>query len=135
MAAAVRRSALIALAGAAIMLAAAVPALGHYKSYYSSLSLGLHRSSAGETFDGRVSSPKPICKRGRKVVVHKVKPGSDARIGVDVTGSDGKWKVDPPGKNVVSGRYYATMRSKPLLKTAAHRHICAPVTTPSLPIA
>jgi hypothetical protein len=134
MTAAVRRVALIALAGAALALGTAVPAVGHTRSYFSSLSLAFHRSSAGDTFDGRVGAPKAVCKRGRKVVVHKIQPGSDTRIGADVTGSGGKWVVDPPGKSVAPGRYYATMRSKVLRKTAAHDHSCAPVTTLPLTI-
>jgi hypothetical protein len=118
-----------AVAAAVLALAAAGVAQGHTRSYYSSLSLTINRSPAGDTFLGRVGAPKAICRRGRKVVVHQIRSGSDTRIGADVTGADGKWVVDPPGKSIGGGRYYATMRSKPLLETAAHDHSCAPVTT------
>src|SRR3954447_9535409 len=129
-----RRAAPIALAAAALALGAAGPAQGHTQAYFSSLSIAFHDRATGDTFDGRIGSPKPICKRGRKVVVWRIQSGSHQRIGADVTASDGKWVVDPPGKSVRAGRYYATMASKVLRKTAAHDHSCSPVTASAITI-
>ena len=132
MAPAVRGTALVALAGAALALGTAGLAQGHTRVYFNSLSMAFHGSSAGDSFDGRVSSAKPICEQARKVVVYKAQPGSDARIGADLSRSNGKWEVDPPGKFVRPGRYYASMRSKVLRSGGGHEHSCAPVTTAPL---
>ena len=129
-----RRAAVLALAGAVLGLVTAGSAQAHTRAYFNSLSLAFHDRPAGDAFDGRVSSAKPTCERGRKVVVWRIQPGSYARIGADVSGSDGKWVVDPRGKSVPPGRYYATMARKVLARSSAHHHSCSAVTTPPITI-
>jgi hypothetical protein len=58
-------------------------------------------------FRGRVKSSLGACRRGRRVLVKKVRPGRDATVGTDRANRRGKWRVRKPNAR---GRFYAQVR-------------------------
>jgi hypothetical protein len=58
-------------------------------------------------FRGRVKSSLGACRRGRRVLVKKVRSGPDATVGTDRANRRGKWRVRKPNAR---GRFYAQVR-------------------------
>ena len=125
-----RRSALVASAVAALALATAGLAQGHTRTYFNTLTIKFRSSDSGDRFYGRVNSAKPGCEKGRRVVVLRTDRRGDVRIGADRTGGNGSWEVDPAGRSVPPGVYYARMRTKVLRRSGGHHHSCSDVVTP-----
>lgn len=73
----------------------------------------------GEVF-GFVKSDKPNrCAKNRKIVVLRVRPGKDKRVGSDTAEKSGNrymWSIGNPGLS--PGRYYAKARATPQCKGA-----------------
>jgi hypothetical protein len=81
------------------------------------------------SFSGKVGSTKPVCVKGRTVVVTRV---GGATIGEDKTATDGSWTVDPKNTPVTAGgQYTATVLKQKIVKrkNKKHKHVikCLPV--------
>lgn len=64
--------------------------------------------------NGRVTSPKKACVRGRKVTLHYVIKGEkNPRVGSDKTNRKGKFEIEEP---LFAGAYYAKVAKKSLGK-------------------
>lgn len=128
------RSRFVALAVAVLALVTAGLAQGHTNTYFNTLTIKFRSGPGGDRFNGGVHSAKPGCEKGRRVVVLRTNPGGDVRIGADVTGGRGRWQVDPVGRSVPRGAYYARMREKVLRRGGGHNHTCAAVVTPPITV-
>jgi hypothetical protein len=81
------------------------------------------------SFSGKVGSIKPVCIKGRTVVVTRV---GGPTIGEDKTATDGSWTVDPKNTPVSGGEQYsATVLKQKIVKrkNRKHKHVikCLPV--------
>jgi hypothetical protein len=81
------------------------------------------------SFSGKVGSTKPVCVKGRTVVVTRV---GGPTIGEDKTATDGSWTVDPKDTPVTGGEQYsATVLKQKIVKRKDknHTHVlkCLPV--------
>ena len=72
-------------------------------------------------FKGKANSSVAACKRGRSVVLKKVKPGTDARAGTKKTNRRGAWKLR---KGKAKGRYYAVVAKKVFTDSGGTTVIC-----------
>jgi hypothetical protein len=61
------------------------------------------------TFEGKVRSSDAACKRGRTVIVKRVKSGPDRVVGQDFTNDSGAYRVSAQNP---SGRFYALVTRK-----------------------
>lgn len=77
---------------------------------------------ATDAFRGRVRSPSARCERKRLVIVKKVRPGRDRRLGADVTNNKGRWRLGP--FRDPDGRFYATARRKQFVDQAGRSVVC-----------
>jgi hypothetical protein len=70
--------------------------------------------SHGLSFHGRVKSENSGCKDGRHVSLYRVfSDGSRQRVGLFVTGANGKWHVTVSGSAGISfSRFYAKVRQR-----------------------
>jgi hypothetical protein len=75
----------------------------------------LERRRVGSTitirgkFNGRVRSGAGFCRRSRRVVLKKVRPGPDRTVGRDRTNRRGVWRINKPNAR---GRFYARAQRK-----------------------
>lgn len=60
-------------------------------------------------YHGYVTSEVHKCEPGRRVVLFKLRPGADRKIGTDRSDREGGWNVDPPQR---SARFYAKVNRK-----------------------
>jgi len=72
-------------------------------------------------FKGKANSSVPACERGRMVVLKKVKPGKDARVGTKKTNRNGRWALR---KGKAKGRYYAVVAKKVFTDAGGTTVIC-----------
>jgi hypothetical protein len=70
--------------------------------------------SHGLNFHGKVKSENAGCKAGRHVSLYRVfSDGSRQRVGLFVTGANGKWHVNVSGSAGISfSRFYAKVRQR-----------------------
>ena len=70
--------------------------------------------SHGLNFHGKVKSENSGCKDGRHVSLYRVfSDGSRQRVGLFVTGANGKWHVNVSGSAGISlSRFYAKVRQR-----------------------
>lgn len=63
-------------------------------------------------FHGKVKSPNPGCREGRKVKLKRVfSGGPDLLVGTDTTDAHGRWRITPQGSAGISlARFYARVR-------------------------
>lgn len=106
--------AMVAIGVAALALAL-VPSAGAGGKASTKVSI----KGPGEVF-GFVKSDKPNrCAKNRKIVVFRVRPGKDKRVGSDTASRSGKrymWSIGNPGLS--AGRYYAKARATQKCKGA-----------------
>ena len=95
------------------------------KKFPTSVTINYHAGTYGDSFDGKVKSPKRACRRGRTVQVKLVLPGPDQIIGTDQSDAQGNWEVDAGGF-AASGAYYARAKKKKLRP----RRICRKAKSP-----
>ena len=62
-------------------------------------------------YHGRVKSNFEECEDGRRVILFRVKPGEDQKIGKDRANNRGKWRVPAPGNLAPGDRFYAKVRN------------------------
>lgn len=62
-------------------------------------------------YHGKVKSAFDECIDNRKVLLYKVKPGRDNKIGLDRANGNGKWQVDAPASLAPGDRFYAKVRN------------------------
>jgi hypothetical protein len=72
-------------------------------------------------FSGKANSSVASCRRGRRLVVKKVKPGTDARVATKKTNKNGGWKLR---KGSAKGRYYAVVAKKVFTDAGGTTVIC-----------
>lgn len=96
-------------------------------SHISIKSNGLH-------FSGKVTSPNAACKQGRHVSLYRrLSNGQRQRLGVDITGSSGKWHVNVSGFAGVSlSHFYAKVRRRSE-GTAGTIFVCKSADSPTIP--
>lgn len=63
----------------------------------------------GNSFDGKVKSDLRKCRKDRKVVAKKVKPGRDKKVGSDTTNRRGKYSIL---ERNADGTYYTVAKKK-----------------------
>jgi hypothetical protein len=83
----------------------------------------------GDKFNGKVKSKKKFCKKHRKVIVFRKKPGPDAKFGSDFTNKKGNYVV-APGKTAKSGNYYAVAKKKKKGKTVCKKGVSKTIFVP-----
>ncbi|MDQ4144791.1 MAG: hypothetical protein M3198_13825 [Actinomycetota bacterium] len=67
-------------------------------------------SQRANAFRGTVSSAEDRCERDRKVLVKKVRKGTNRLVASDLTGSQGRWRTG--GFPSPRGRFYAVAKRK-----------------------
>jgi len=75
------------------------------------------------SWNGEITSPKPTCKKDRKITVYRRNPGKDEKIGsvnsfpsLDPGDHTWYWLVEDPGKP--NGEYYAKAKATDRCKKA-----------------
>ncbi len=78
-------------------------------------------------FHGKVKSPNPGCREGRKVKLKRVfSGGPDQVIGTDTTDAHGRWRITPQGSAGISlAHFYARVR-RSSEGTAGTIFVCRP---------
>ena len=84
----------------------------------------LRYADRAHAFEGRVRSTKPRCRRGRRIVIKKVRRGPDRRIARDRTGRRGAWRRAARGD--LRGRFYARARRKTFVRRNGDKVVCRP---------
>jgi hypothetical protein len=84
----------------------------------------IKRFKHGSPFTGDVVSDKAKCERGRKVVVKKVTPGSDFKVGSDRTNRRGAFKVGHGGRAHGDGKFYAKVKKKRFTNNKGRVIVC-----------
>lgn len=96
-----RRSLLLLLTlAAALLTVGAASAVGD-----ATYSARIFVSEKFPAFHGAIHSKSAFCVAKRPVLVFRVRPGNDKRLGHRRSHGDGTWKV-PLGKKLSSGDYY-----------------------------
>jgi hypothetical protein len=120
-----KRLALLTVAACAIVLALALPALGHKITYDTNLQLKTDTlNDTTEQYSGKVTSNKAACKPGRTITV----TAAGALVGTTVSNAAGDWVLTgpiPPKGTVIT----ASTPKKFLVRNKKHRHKCAPAST------
>jgi hypothetical protein len=98
------------------LVATAAWVSAHNASFDSSVSIDYDRPN----FEGRVSSERDRCERGRTVQVFKKREGPDRLIGTDETNDNGFYSVNKPG---AQGRFYAVV-AREVFGGYGHTHVC-----------
>jgi hypothetical protein len=85
----------LAAAAVAVLAAVAVPSASAAVKFPTSVAITSIEKPAGSPlkFTGSVSSPKPKCRRNRKVVVFQDVAGPSIRIGSASTDNGGLWSL------------------------------------------
>ncbi|MGH2729530.1 MAG: Ig-like domain-containing protein, partial [Actinomycetota bacterium] len=78
----------------------------------------------GSPFTGDVVSDKAKCERRRKVVVKKVTPGSDFKVGTDRTSRSGAFTVGHGGRAHGEGKFYAKVKKKRFTNNRGRVIVC-----------
>lgn len=107
---AVRRSALLVVALATVLLPAA-PAVG--ASYSTEIIVSLKTPA----FHGKLKSNRNSCAINRTVKLFRERSGPDKLLGTDKSNAKAKWSI-PIGKRLTSGSYYARTPAKGSCKPA-----------------
>lgn len=123
-----RKVAAIAMAGSLALIAPLETAQAHRFNADGTTSIRYTRRGA---FRGRIRSPKKFCKKNRRVVIKRKRPGADKNVGETRSGGRGRWKVPKP--NARNGRYYADVKRK-RRKRHRHSHRCKPFTSRTIRI-
>jgi hypothetical protein len=84
--------------------------------------VSIRHQASPHRFRGRVSSARGRCRRGRRVVVKKVRRGPDRIVGRDLTNRRGRWSE--PHNRGGEGRYYARAGRKAFTNTFGDTIIC-----------
>jgi hypothetical protein len=120
-----RVGALVAVAAALVIIPTLAGA--HTARYPTSVTIHFQGSASGDSFSGKVKSPRPACVPNRRVKVVSGDHETSELVGATRADANGRWTVDPPGQFVAPGDYHAfvprKVRSKP-----GHRHICKAAT-------
>jgi hypothetical protein len=74
-------------------------------------------------FKGRVKSDREFCKKKRRIVIHRVRPGKDPVVARTVTNDNGRYSVKP-GPKVKQGKSYYAVAKRKKKKKHRHSHIC-----------
>lgn len=101
---AVRRSALLVVALAVLLL----PATAAAGSSYSTKVIVSLKFPA---FHGTLKSARSACSTDRTVKLFREKAGPDKLLGTDKSNAKAKWSI-PLGKRLTSGSYYAKAAAK-----------------------
>ncbi len=117
----------VLVAAVSVSLGAGV-ASAHRVIYKSTVSIKFTTSAYGDSFSGKVRSPRARCVKRRSVRVFRVATGPDTVIGTDTSSDTGAWVVNPGGF-ASPGDYYAKAKRKVLKRNARHRHICRGATS------
>jgi hypothetical protein len=104
-------------------------------TYSTHVTLTLHSNGSGDTFKGRVSSPRGSCIGKRKVTVFLVEgsspdPANDTKIRTAHTGQFGRYGVRPQGGFASPGDYYAKVARRVLTNVTCKRALSPVVTKP-----
>jgi hypothetical protein len=119
------RLAALALAVCAIVLAVAIPAIGHKVKYPTNLQLKIDTvNDTTDQFSGKVTSTKGACVVGRTITVFV----AGAPVAVTVSNVAGDWAVTGPTAPQNTD-VTATTPRKILKKNRKHRHKCAAAAT------
>lgn len=92
--------------------------LAHSKTYTTNVKI---QNYAGNTFSGKVGSPKPACRSGRDVTLKRVERGPNPTVGFDTTNAAGEWDITEPNAD---GKYRASVNGKGLGGGYRHNHRC-----------
>jgi hypothetical protein len=115
----------LAVAVCAIVLAVALPAIGHKVRYPTNLQLKIDKiNDTTEQFSGKVTSTKPACTVGRTITVFQ----AGVPVAVTVSNAAGDWAVTGPTAPKNTDVTASTPR-KILKKNKKHRHKCAAAAT------
>jgi hypothetical protein len=106
----VRRSALLVVALASLLL----PATSAAASSYSTKVIVSLKFPA---FHGTLKSGKSTCSTDRTVKLFREKSGPDKLLGTDKSNAKTRWSI-PIGKRLTSGSYYAKASAKGRCKAA-----------------
>jgi hypothetical protein len=119
------RLAALALAVCAIVLAVALPAIGHKVTYPTTLQLKIDSvNDTTDQFSGKVTSTKAACTVGRTITVFE----SGVPVATTISNVAGDWAVTGP-KAPKNTDVTATTPKKFLKKNKKHRHKCAAAAT------
>lgn len=78
------------------------------------------RYSAG-AFRGKVGAARTTCKRDRKIVVRKLRPGPNPVVGRTKTNRFGNWKLRRPN---AGGRFYGVAKRQAFTNAAGDKIVC-----------
>jgi hypothetical protein len=119
------RLAVLGVAVCAIVLAVALPAIGHKVKYPTNLQLKIDTiNDTTDQYSGKVTSTKAACTVGRTIVVSQ----AGVAIATTVSNVSGDWAVTGP-KAPKNTDVTATTPKKILKKNKKHRHKCAAAAT------
>jgi hypothetical protein len=119
------RLVVLAVAVCAIVLAVALPAIGHKVKYPTNLQLKIDTiSDATAQYSGKVTSTKGACIVGRTITVTQ----AGVPIAATVSNAAGDWAVLGP-KALKNTDITASTPKKILKKNSKHRHKCAAAAT------
>lgn len=74
-------------------------------------------------FKGRVRSDRDFCKKNRRIVIHRVRPGKDPIVGRGNTNNRGRYSINP-GPKVRKGKSYYAIAKRKKKKKHRHSHVC-----------
>jgi len=80
---------------------------------------------------GKLSSQKGKCIKGRKVKLIRKHSGSKVKLGTDKSNNDGKWKIKIPRDQLKNGKYDANVKKK---KFDNGQKVCLSVTSPTIKV-
>lgn len=72
----------------------------------TSVSIQRVERPAQDVFKGKVTAPDARCFQNRRVILFRVAPGADTKLGVDRSEDNGNWSIDVEG-GAPAGDYYA----------------------------
>ena len=124
-----RRRITVAMAGAAMLAALAAPAAAHTGRFPTDISVNYSH----ETFRGRVTSPREVCQKDRRIYLER-RDGADwSVIDLVVTENNGKFEFVRPHAD---GTYRVTTpRRGPFGDLEdGHNHYCRAATSPAVAV-
>ena len=80
------------------------------------MTIDITGSPGDYSYSGTIISPKPICKKDRKITVYRRQPGNDEKIGSvnlfpSLDSEDKNWYWSVPASEEPNGVYYAKARA------------------------
>jgi hypothetical protein len=119
------RLVVLAVAVCAIVLAVALPAIGHKVKYPTNLQLKIDSvNDTTDQYSGKVTSTKARCIVGRTITITNL----GVAIATTVSNAAGDWAVTGPKAPKTTDVIASTPR-KILKKNTKHRHKCAAAAT------